>query len=273
MKGYEARATGRFMPMLPVVCRVDGRNFSRWTRGLRRPFDPRLTRLMIETARQLVLETGAVVAFTQSDEISLVLLAEEADDQLWFGAKQSKITRLLAATTTGLFNRLLPELIPEKVIGTSTHEPPCPYATRDEWWDRTLPAELPEIPPPCSCGAWSRTTPQNLPCFDARAFSVPNLDEAANAMLWREIDATRNSLSMLAQHHYDHQALMGKGRAEVMELLRARGVHWNRAPASFKRGTYLRRSPDRSEVGVVVELNLEPLRTYPHEERVRLLFR
>lgn len=270
MKGYEARSTGRFMPLVPVVCRVDGRNFSRWTRGLQRPFDPRLTRLMIETARLLAHETGARVAFTQSDEISLVLLAEEVDDQLWFGAKRSKITSLLAATATGLFNRLLPDLIPEKAPAPTPHEPPCPVA---DGLDRQGSPALPEIPSRCSCGAWLHAAPHDLACFDARAFSVPNLDEAANALLWREIDATRNSLSMLAQHHYDHRTLMGKGRAEVMDLLMARGVNWNDFPAAFKRGTYLRRAGEGSGAEAVVELDLEPLRSFPHEERVRLLFR
>lgn len=36
----------RFTPMLPVIVRLDGKNFSRFTRGMNRPYDERLVRVM-----------------------------------------------------------------------------------------------------------------------------------------------------------------------------------------------------------------------------------
>jgi tRNA(His) guanylyltransferase len=48
------------------------------------------------------------------------------------------------------------------------------------------------------------------PVFDCRAFVVPSQIEAINALLWREKDATRNSISMAAQSVYSHKELHGK---------------------------------------------------------------
>jgi tRNA(His) 5'-end guanylyltransferase len=46
---------------------------------------------------------------------------------------------------------------------------------------------------------------------------------------------------MAAREHYSDKQLFGKGRAEQMDMLMARGVNWNDYPAFFKRGTYIQR--------------------------------
>jgi tRNA(His) guanylyltransferase len=80
-----------------------------------------------------------------------------------------------------------------------------------------------------------------LPHFDARAFILPNKAEACNALLWRELDATKNAVTMAASAYYSHKALQGKNSAEKQEMLFAKGVNFNDYPAFFKRGTFLRR--------------------------------
>ena len=65
------------IPTLPVIIRLDGNNFSKWTKGLEKPFDKKLTQLMTETTQFLVQETNAVVGYTQSDEITLVLYSSD----------------------------------------------------------------------------------------------------------------------------------------------------------------------------------------------------
>lgn len=107
MKRYEAAETERsFMPLLPVYARIDGRCFSAFTRGLDRPFDLRVTRAMVETAKFLVGETHARIGYTQSDEISLVWLQERYDSEVFFGGKVQKLTSVLAALATAKFNHL-----------------------------------------------------------------------------------------------------------------------------------------------------------------------
>lgn len=68
MKWYERRYTlHTLMPMIPIMVRIDGVSFSRFTRGLKKPYDERLSQLMIDTTKYLVAETGARCGYTQSD--------------------------------------------------------------------------------------------------------------------------------------------------------------------------------------------------------------
>lgn len=77
--------------------------------------------------------------------------------------------------------------------------------------------------------------------LDCRVWQLPNMFEVYNAFLWREDDATRNSLQMAAQSVYDQEDLFEKGRAEQHDMLHAKGINWNDYPAFFKRGTYVAR--------------------------------
>lgn len=200
IKGYEAAETTRkFLPLLPVVARLDGRSFSRFTRGMARPFDEDMQRVMALTAEYLLDESDARIAYTQSDEISLVWEQREPKSQIFFDAIVFKMCSTLAAMATAKFNLHAAILWPERVNGGS------------------------------------------LPTFDCRVFQVPNRDEAANALLWREQDATKNAITQAAQCYYSHKELHGKNGKEKQEMLFAKGVNFNDYPAAFKRGTWLRR--------------------------------
>lgn len=77
--------------------------------------------------------------------------------------------------------------------------------------------------------------------FDCRVWSVPSKTEACNVLVWREIDATKNSVAMAARSVYSHKELYGKGRADMMDMLMEKGVNWNDYPPEHKRGTYFQR--------------------------------
>jgi integrase len=47
MKEYESLTESRLMPLLPTLARVDGRSFHTFTRGMERPYDPRMAQAMI----------------------------------------------------------------------------------------------------------------------------------------------------------------------------------------------------------------------------------
>jgi tRNA(His) guanylyltransferase len=198
MKQYEMVEAGRrFMPLLPTIARLDGRSFSKFTRGLLRPYDERMSNLMVATTKHLVENTGALIGYTQSDEISLVFYSPSTDSQVFFDGRIMKMTSVLASMASAFFTKILPFWIPEK--STKTVE------------------------------------------FDCRVWQVPNLVEGANAILWREQDATKNSVSMAARGYYSHQDLLDKGRADMMDLLMANGINWNDYPTFFKRGTYIQK--------------------------------
>jgi tRNA(His) guanylyltransferase len=77
--------------------------------------------------------------------------------------------------------------------------------------------------------------------FDCRVWTVPNRVEASNVFLWREQDASKNSISMAARHYYPHAEVDGKDAAAMHELLFAKGVNWNDYPEFFKRGSFVQR--------------------------------
>ena len=72
--------------------------------------------------------------------------------------------------------------------------------------------------------------------FDARVFTIPDAIEIENYLIWRQRDATRNSLQMAARAVYSHAELEGKGMKELHDLLHAKNINWNNYTSGEKRG-------------------------------------
>jgi tRNA(His) 5'-end guanylyltransferase len=195
MKKFEMIEAGRlFIPGLPIIARLDGKSWHTFTRGLKRPYDERLSRLMIETTKYLIDENQADLGYTQSDEITLVFLPK---NELIFGGRIHKLASILPSLAAAFFNAHLEREIPEKA--------------------------------------------RKYPCLDCRVWQVPNIETVIEVLEWREMDATKNSITMAAGAFYSHKELHKKGSAEKHEMLHAKGVNWNDYPDFFKRGTYLKR--------------------------------
>lgn len=109
-ENYEFRARTMLPRRSHTIVRLDGSNFSAYTRDLERPFDLQFMEDMSATALFLCQEAqGARVAYTQSDEISLVLTDfESPGTQAWFGGNQQKIVSITASMATAKFNELRP---------------------------------------------------------------------------------------------------------------------------------------------------------------------
>ena len=219
-KAYEMSEAGRMLiPSLPIVCRLDGRSFSKFTKGLKRPYDERMSNLMCATAKFIAEETNAKVVYTQSDEISVVLYTDNPISQVFFDGRVQKLTSVIASMGTAYFNKHLATYLPEKA--------------------------------------------DKLPMFDCRVWNVPTLDEAANCILWRELDATKNSISMAAQAYYSHKELHGKNGSEKQEMLFKKGINWDKYPSFFKRGSYFRR------VNKLVKFTTEEIDKLPAKHEAR----
>ena len=88
-----------------------------------------------------------------------------------------------------------------------------------------------------------------IPVFDCRVWQVPTIDLAAQAFLWRELDATKNSISMAAHAYFSHKSLQGLNGSEKQERLwTEKGINWNDYPTFFKRGTYVQRKTFEREL-------------------------
>ena len=199
MKSLERRETEQtFMPLLPIVVRLDGRSFHSYTSGFDRPIDSDFRKAMVETTKVLVEETNATIGYTQSDEITLVLYSSNLKSQIWFNGEKFKIVSCLASLCSVTFYKFMSQFK-------------------------------------------AGNLPGKVPTFDCRAYNVPNKIEAANGVLWRELDCTKNAISMASRCYYSHAELNDKSGSEKQEMLFAKGVNFNDYPAYFKRGTFVQR--------------------------------
>jgi len=103
MKALEGAFTSaKVSPDKWMAVRIDGRGFSKYTKGFTKPFSGRITAAMKDTTEVLMKETHASVGYTQSDEITL--LYPPVEGERIFGGKVSKINSVFASIATAHFN-------------------------------------------------------------------------------------------------------------------------------------------------------------------------
>lgn len=103
MKALEGAFTSaKVSPDKWMAVRIDGRGFSKFTKGFAKPFCGRITNSMVAATKVLVKETHASVGYTQSDEITL--LYPPSEGERIFGGKVSKINSVFASIATAHFN-------------------------------------------------------------------------------------------------------------------------------------------------------------------------
>lgn len=193
----------------PIVVRLDGRAFHTFVQGLQRPWDPGLRCLMQEAAMACAMDSNALLVYTQSDEITLVLRPNlEGEFTAFFGGRLQKIATILASRATATFNGLLSYFLPSKVS----------------------------------------KRPLDFPVFDGRAWAVPTEQDACDVIAWRELDARVNSVSMVAQHYFKSPELHGKSSLDMKEMLRGVGVEFNDIPIDLRRGVYFQRVEKRRKL-------------------------
>lgn len=212
MKGYEGASRHVLPAKMPIIVRVDGRAFHTYTRGCDHPFDAGLTDAMDQVALALVEEmSGAVLAYVQSDEISVLLLDyKNPETQPWFGGVLQKMCSIAAATAA----------VKMTMLSRKWH-PKC--------LDEMMAYDL----QPCA--------------FDARAFVVPK-EDVINYFIWRQQDWTRNSLQMLSRSLYSHKELDGKDQAAMHEMCFQKGVNWAHLEPHLKNGRCVVRRPEAFDV-------------------------
>jgi tRNA(His) guanylyltransferase len=80
--------------------------------------------------------------------------------------------------------------------------------------------------------------------FDARVFTIPDPVEVENYFIWRQKDAERNSIQMLARCHFTDGQLRGVGSSGLHDLLHDIGINWNDLPVWQKRGVGIRKNEE-----------------------------
>lgn len=107
-ENYENRSK-QFLPRRNyTIIRIDGKTFSTYTKGLKKPFCDGLMEDMDLTAAYLCKNImGAKFAFVQSDEISILITDfENINQQAWFDNNVQKMCSISASMATAKFNQL-----------------------------------------------------------------------------------------------------------------------------------------------------------------------
>lgn len=82
---------------------------------------------------------------------------------------------------------------------------------------------------------------ETLAVFDGRTHHLDGADGVLDYVRWRQADAIKNSVGMLAAHHFSHRALTGVPVRERKTMLAAKGVLWDDLDQAVRQGTIVRR--------------------------------
>ena len=235
---YENRSKTYLTRRTPVIIRLDGVAFHTFTKGFAKPFDKRLMETMQEVTLELCSEIqGCVLAYTQSDEITLVLNDyKELDSEAWYDYSVQKLCSVAAAKATRIFNNIFPEKA-GKLIAELTKEISSKPDSKSE--------QIKDVKK--LVDAYFRAIKKGAE-FDARCFNIP-VEEVLNCVLWRIKDCNRNSINSLGQAYFSHKELQGKNTSEVQDMLVNNfGINWNDLSNFEKTGTLIVKGENGYEI-------------------------
>lgn len=225
MKGYEYVSRIYLTRRTPVIIRIDGKAFHSFTRGFQKPFDEIFVKSMQDTMKYLCENIqGCVLGYTQSDEITLVLVDyQNRDSCAWFDNNIQKMASVSASMATMAFNKLFSHNV-EDLESNLAQEHETDGMTE---WVKTM----------LSYYRVYRTALKKGAMFDSRAFNIPK-EEVVNCLIWRQIDSTRNSIQSVGQANFSHKQLLGKTCNDIQDMLMLeKGINWNDYPTHLKRGS------------------------------------
>ncbi|HRV32233.1 MAG TPA: tRNA(His) guanylyltransferase Thg1 family protein [Candidatus Paceibacterota bacterium] len=204
MKKYEKIYSFQVPPKTYTIIRFDGKNFSKYTSKFTKPFDNILSNAMNDAAIAVCKEFNPRLAYTQSDEISILLTdIYNIESELPYDGKIQKLCSIGASIVSNEFNRSMMIALVKS------------------------PLEIANF---------------NFAKFDARVFIIPDIREVYNYFVWRQQDATRNSINMAAHAAFGPKAIKYKNTNELQEMLyQNKGINWNDYPEKFKRGCVIKR--------------------------------
>lgn len=212
---YEQIPKTKLMRRCPVAIRCDGRSFHTFARKFQKPFDEVLIKTMQETMKYLCENIqGCVLAYTQSDEITLILVDyKKLTSSAFFDYEVQKICSITASMATMAFNKFF-----EKNIQEFSESNEC----------KGLDIKYLDI---------YREALNKGAMFDARCFNIPK-EEVTNLCYWRQLDATRNSIQMVGHANFSHKELQNKSCNDIQDMLMTqKGINWNNLPTYQKRGS------------------------------------
>ena len=230
---YEQIPKIKLIRRMPVIIRLDGKAFHTFTKGFKKPFDEILIKTMQETTKYLCENIqGCVLGYTQSDEISLLLVDyKKLNSDAWFDYEVQKMCSIAASMATMAFNKYLKENAKEYANHIPYYGTIYPCDDKEQKYIDILNKAIEK-------GAM----------FDARVFNIPK-EEVTNCIYWRQLDASRNSIQMVGQANFSHKELQNKSCNDIQDMLMTqKNINWNDFPTYQKRGTCVIKSNERETI-------------------------
>ena len=224
MKTYE-NATRPFLTLgVPKVIRVDMRAGGTFCRNLEKPFDKIFSNSMLETAKAMCMQIpGAKFAYTQSDEISIALNDDfgNVEYSCFFDGNLEKIVSISASIATLEFNKAWRKLVDQYKQDLAE--------AQETGIDPTYEFRLKRLE--------IYESKLDSAMFDSRVVVLPNETELHNYFVWRQQDATRNSILAVGNANFTQKEIDNKNTSEIQDMLMLeRGINWNNFPVGLKRG-------------------------------------
>lgn len=232
-KAYEIVYKQMLVPKAPIVCRVDGHAFHSFTKNMAKPFDDLLMDTMQKTMLALCKDLPTCkLGYTQSDEITLVFVCDDViRTEGLFKYKAQKIMSLVASKTTRYFNKFFYENVLAYKNDTSVFQHAADIKVYE---NKLFEAE-----------------------FDCRVMNIPEWD-VINNLIWRQQDATRNSIQMLGQAYFTQKELDKKNCSDIMDMLvKEKNINWNDLSIAKKRGSCCYRKEKENKKRKVWEVDTQ----------------
>lgn len=228
MKEYERTSKHYLIKHMPVILRIDGKAFHTFTQGMKRPFDDEiLLKSMRDTMKYLCENIqGCVLGYTQSDEITLVLIDyKKINSSAWFNNCQSKMESIAASMATIAFNNAFLNNVNK--WGENNIPNWGDLGGTNENIDKSLIKLVNVYAKAIKKGAM----------FDCRAFNIPK-EDVCNNLIWRQQDATRNSIQQVGHTYFSDKELYKKNTNAIQDMLMVeKKINWNDYPIHLKRGS------------------------------------
>ena len=224
MKSYEYVTRSYLTRKLPVIIRLDGKAFHSFTRGLKKPFDDIFVKSIQDTMKYLCENVqGCVLGYCQSDEITLVLVDyQNREMSAWFDNNIQKMVSVSASMATLAFNNAFWDNMSNYINVNQINDMAFIEMMYKKLWSAM---------------------------FDSRVFTIPK-EEVVNCLIWRQQDATRNSIQAVGQANFSHTQLHGKNCSNIQDMLMLeKGINWNDYPTHLKRGTCCIKKPFKINEG------------------------
>lgn len=234
MKEYENLTRFKFSKEYPMIIRIDGNAFHTFTKGFVKPFDSILKQAMEKTSIYLLENIpGSQMSYHQSDEISILVTNYKlSNTEPWFDNNISKITSITASMATLYFNKIFSEIVEETLSG-------CEYDQVKNYMHNVT--------------AWRKSI-QKGALFDSRVFIIPK-EEVTNYFIWRQQDAIKNAISMVAHSLFSHKSLQNLNSIQKTErMFYEKSINYeNSYSISERRGSVGHRLKPLKETKTIVD--------------------